>query len=250
MSYIKTEEQISKIKSAGIIVNKIHNELIAMTAPGVNLKDLESKAREIMKSEGVKSGTLGYEGFPSELCISVNQVMVHGIAHNYNLKEGDIISYDVVVQKDGWYADACVTVGVGKLNPRTQLLIDTTKVALAAAIEFAKPGVTLGQLGTFIESFAKVNKFSSAKDFVGHGIGTSMHEDPYVFNYANRSTEELKEGMVICIEPMFIDGKDKLIIDPLDNWTVRPVHGGMTSHDEHTVVIRKNGGEILTGGNK
>ncbi len=250
MHLIKNEEQISKIREAGKIVNKIHNELINMTAPGVNLKTLEEKARQIMKSEGVRSGTLGYEGFPSELCISVNEVMVHGIANNYSLKEGDIISYDVVIEKDGWYADACVTVGVGKINSRTQLLIDTTKEALNAAIKFAKPGVTLGELGAYIEKFAKAKNFTAAKDFVGHGIGTSMHEEPYVMNYANKSKEKLKEGMVICIEPMFIDGDDKLIIDPIDNWTVRPVNGSMTSHDEHTIVVRKNGGEILTGGEK
>lgn len=246
MSYIKTEEQISKIREAGKVVSLVHKELVLMTKPGVNLLELETRAEEIISSNGGRSGTKGYEGFPSSLCISVNEVMVHGIAHDYKLKEGDIISYDVVVEKNGWYADACVTVGVGRIKPNTQKLIDTTKEALTSAIKFAKPGVNLGELGAHIEAFAKKNKLSAAKDFVGHGIGSSMHEDPYVPNYAHKNNFILEEGMVICIEPMFIIGKDKLFIDPMDGWTVRPVHGGMTSHDEHTVVIRKNGGEILT----
>ncbi len=246
MSLIKTEEQISKIKEAGRVVALVKQELVNMTAPGVNLLDLEKKAEEIIKENGGKSGTKGYHGFPSSLCISVNEVMVHGIAHNYNLKEGDIVTYDVVVSKEGWFADSCITVGVGQIDSKTQQLIDSSKEALASAIKFAKPGVTLGELGAHIEGFAHKYGFSSTKDFVGHGIGASMHEDPYILNYANDSKEELVEGQVICIEPMFINGADDLFIDPLDKWTVRPRHGGMTTHDEHTVVIRKDGGEILT----
>ncbi len=246
MSLIKTKDEISKIRESGKIVSIVHNELVKMTEPGINLKDLEKRAEELIIENGGRPATKGYEGFPSALCISVNEVMVHGIANNYVLREGDIISYDVVVEKDGWYADACVTVGVGKLDKRVEKLIASSKEALNAAIKYAKPGITLGQLGEYIESFALKYGFTAAENYVGHGIGESMHEEPYVPNFAHSNKMKLKEGMVICIEPMFIDGEDDLFTDPLDKWTVRTKHGGMTTHDEHTVLITKKGGEILT----
>lgn len=246
MALIKTEEQISKMKEASRIVGVVHDELKKAIKPGVTLLELDELAVEIINREGGKATFKGFSGFPKSICASVNDVMVHGIPNGYPLKDGDIVSIDVGVIKDGWNGDAAFTMGVGNVTEKANKIMSVTKEALASAIKFAKPGVTLGQLGAHIESFATKNGFTAAKEFVGHGIGETMHEDPYIFNYANDSDFALKENMTICIEPMFIDGPDDLFIDPLDKWTVRPHHGGLTTHDEHTIVIRKNGGEILT----
>lgn len=246
MALIKTEEQISKMREASRIVGVVHDELKKVIKPGITLLELDELAVQIIKREGGVATFKGFEGFPKSICSSVNDVMVHGIPNNYALKDGDIVSIDVGVIKDGWNGDAAFTMGVGNVSEKANKIMAVTKEALASAIKFAKPGVTLGELGEHIESFAIKNGFTAAKDFVGHGIGETMHEEPYVFNYKTNSNFKLEENMTICIEPMFIDGEDDLFIDPVDKWTVRPKHGGLTTHDEHTIVIRKNGGEILT----
>lgn len=246
MGLIKTPEQINKMKEAGRIVAKVHRELKAMIKPGVSLLELDAKAEQIIRAEDAIPTFKGFDGFPGSICASVNEEMVHGIPTNRTLKEGDIISVDVGAIKDGWNGDAAFTMAVGEIPASTQKLLDVTKEALASAIKFAKPGVKLGELGAHIESFATKAGYTAARDFVGHGIGESMHEEPYVPNYAFKGGMKLQEGMTICIEPMFIDGPDDLFIDPMDKWTVRPKHGGLTTHDEHTILITKNGGEILT----
>ncbi len=246
MPLIKNQEQISKMREAGRIVAKVHRELKEMIKPGVTLLELDKKTEEIIISEGGIPTFKGFSGFPASICASVNEAMVHGIPTNYELKAGDIISVDVGVIKDGWNGDAAFTMAVGEVPAETMKLLNVTKEALASAIKFAKPGVTLGELGEHIESFAINNGFTAARDYVGHGIGENMHEEPYVPNYGFKGGMKLQEGMTICIEPMFIDGKDELFTDPLDKWTVRTKHGGLTTHDEHTILITKNGGEILT----
>ncbi len=246
MALIKTPEQIKKMEEAGRIVARVHRELKAMIKPGVSLLELDAKAEEIILSEGATPTFKGFEGFPASICASVNEVMVHGIPSNLTLKEGDIISVDVGALKDGWNGDAAFTKAVGKISDKAQKLLDVTKEALAAGIKFAKPGVTLGQLGAEIESYAIKHGFTAARDFVGHGIGETMHEEPYVPNYGFKGGMKLQENMTICIEPMFIDGPDELFTDPIDGWTVRSKHGGLTTHDEHTIVITKDGGRILT----
>ncbi len=246
MPLVKNQEQIKKMEEAGRIVARVHRELKVMIKPGVTLLELDAKAEEIIRSEGAIPTFKGFEGFPASICASVNEVMVHGIPTNLALKDGDIISVDVGALKDGWNGDAAFTKAVGNVSSSTQKLLDVTKEALASAIKFAKPGVSLGELGAHIESFAINNGYTVAKDFVGHGIGEKMHEEPYVPNYGFKGGMQLQEGMTICIEPMFIDGPDDLFIDPIDKWTVRPKHGGLTTHDEHTILITKDGGRILT----
>lgn len=247
MTYsIKSESEINLIREASKIVALVHKELKLIIKPGVSLLELNDKAEEIILANNAIPTFKGYEGFPASICASVNNEMVHGIPTTKTLNDGDIISIDVGVKKNGWNGDAAFTIGVGNISDKAKLLMFVTKEALKESIKFAKPGISLGELGGFIESFALNNGFSAAKEYVGHGIGEKMHEDPLVPNYGFDGGDILKEGMVICIEPMFIDGKDKLFTDPLDNWTVRTKHGGLTAHDEHTIVIRKNGGEILT----
>lgn len=246
MKLIKTEEEIILMKEAGRIVGKVHLELKKIIKEGISLNKLDTIAKAIIKSEGGIPTFKGFHGFPSSICTSVNSAMVHGIPSAYVLKNGDIISVDVGVVKNGWNADAAFTIGVGDVSSKAENIMKVTKEALLSAIEFAKPGVSLGELGKHIESFAINNKYTVAKDYVGHGIGENMHEEPYIPNYAFKGGDILQENMCIAIEPMFIDGKDELFTDPLDKWTVRTKHGGLTTHDEHTIVIRKNGGEILT----
>lgn len=243
---IKNEEQIELMREAGRIVALVHNELKKIIAPGISLIELNDIAEEIITKEGGIATFKGFDGYPKSICTSVNEVLVHGIPTNYKLQDGDVISVDVGVIKNGWNGDAAFTVGVGNIKEKNQKLIDVTREALYSAIKFAKPGVSLGELGAHIEKFAKDNKLSSTKQYVGHGIGETMHEDPFVPNYAFNGGEILEENMTICIEPMFIDGKDKLFTDPLDGWTVRTKHRGFTAHEEHTIVIRRDGGEILT----
>lgn len=246
MSLIKTSEQIKLMKESGRIVALVHSELKKIIRPGVSLIELDQIAEKIILKESGIPIFKGYDGFPSSICTSINEVMVHGIPDQYKLKEGDMISIDVGVKKADWCADAAFTIGVGRISKKAQKILSTTKEALDSAIKFVKPGIKLGELGKHIESFAIKNGFTVARDFVGHGIGREMHEEPYVPNYEFKGGMVLKEGMTICIEPMFIDGKDDLFIDPFDKWTVRTKHRGLTTHEESTVYITKNGGEILT----
>ena len=246
MNYVKSEKEIGYIREASKIVACVHQELKKMIKPGVSLLELDKKAEEIILSKGGIPTFKGYNGFPSTICASVNDIMVHGIPTDRTLKDGDIISIDVGVTKNGWNGDAAFTESIGEESKKIKLLIDVTRDALNESIKFAKPGITLGELGAFIESFATKNGFSVAKEFVGHGIGKDLHEDPLIPNYGFEDGEVLKEGMTICIEPMFIDGKDNLFIDSSDGWTVKTKHGGFATHVEHTIVIRKNGGEILS----
>lgn len=244
---IKTEEEIKKISSASEIVAKVHIELKKIIKPGVKLIDLDKKAKEIIIAEGAEPTFFGYEGYPANICTSVNSTMVHGVPNEYSLKEGDIISVDVGVRKNGYCGDAAFTMNVGEISPRATKLLETSKLALSKAIEFVKPGVTTSQLGEVIENIVTKNGFSVPTDFVGHGIGADMHEEPMIPNFLLEDNGvKLKEGMVICIEPMLIDGKDDLFIDPLDNWSVNTKHGGLTAHDEHTVLITKKGAKILS----
>ncbi len=246
MPYIKNESEIKLMREASQIVAIVHQELKKLLKPGISLLELNNKAEEIILKNNATPTFKGYHGFPSSICASINDIMVHGIPNDRTLKDGDIISIDVGVMKDGWNGDAAFTFPIGNVSKEAKLIMKVTKEALNESIKFAKPGVSLGELGGFIESFAIKNGFTSAREYVGHGIGKEMHEDPLVPNYSFKGGEILKEGMTICIEPMFINGKDELFVDPLDGWTVRTKHGGITTHDEHTIVIRKNGGEILT----
>jgi methionyl aminopeptidase len=216
MSLIKTNDEIIKMREAGRIVAKVHRILKENIKEGITLLELDKLAEETIRAEGATPSFLGFGGFPNSICSSVNEVMVHGIPNNYKLKSGDIVSIDVGAYKDGYHGDAAFTIGVGSVSSRHQELMDVNKLALKEAIDFIKPGITLGELGTLIESFAIAAGFTSAREYTGHGIGSEMHQDPYVPNVSFKGGMVLKEGMTICIEPMFIDGKDRLFTDPLD----------------------------------
>ncbi len=245
-NFTKTTEEIEKIRKAAHIVHLVHQELKKHIKPGVELKHLDKLAHDLIIKNNAKPAFLGYHGFPGSICASVNNVLVHGIPNQYKLQEGDIISVDVGVEKDGYYGDAAFTVGVGKISEKHQNIIDVANQSLKLAVDFIKPGITTGDLGHEIEKFVKSHGYTVPRAYVGHGIGKIMHEDPYVPNYgAKLSGDKLVEGMTICVEPMVIDGADDLITDPIDNWTVRTKHGGYCAHVEHTILITKDGAEIL-----
>ena len=247
-SLSKKEEEINGIIISSKIVAKIHDATREMIKPGMTGKKIEKKAKEIMELHGAISATYNYHGYPAFICISINEELVHGIPNDKELKKGDLVTIDVSLSKDGYYSDAAYTIVVEEYNNEIdKKLLQTTNKVLEIAIENAKPGVKLKDLGAIIESYVKQNGFDVSKDFVGHGIGTKLHEEPSVPNfYDSNNNHILEEGMVICIEPMIMIETNEIFIDPIDNWTARSVNGKNTSHSEHTILITKKGGKILT----
>lgn len=234
------------MKSAGRLVSKILGSLRDMVQPGVTTYDLEKFAASEASKNSAKCAFLGYHDYPSSLCCSLNNQVVHGLPTKVPLKNGDIISLDFGVLLDDFYGDAAITVPVGSVSSQLEQLITTTEQSLYAGIEMAIPGNRLGDISSTIQSFVEKRGFSVVRDFVGHGIGRSLHEDPQVPNYgrANKGII-LKPGMVIAIEPM-INEKSHDVKVLSDNWTVVTCDGGYSAHFEHTVAITEHGPEILT----
>ncbi len=246
-SFSKTPKEIAKVKEASRIVALVHEELKKEIKPGSIPLELDAIAKKIIEENGGKPAFLDYDGFPNSICLSINETLVHGIPNNNPLHEGDIVSIDVGVEKDGYYGDAAFSMGVGKISEKNQKLLDITKEALAIAIAFAKPGVKLSELGKEVQEYVEANELHVVKDFVGHGIGKELHEEPNVPNFFDkRNNFVLQENMTICIEPMVMFETDQVFIDPLDKWSVRNSKGKNTSHEEHTVLITKEGAKILS----
>ena len=244
---IKSPREIELIKEAGEIVRGTFKVLKENTLPGKSTLELDKIAEKYIRSQGAIPSSKGYEGFPGAICISVNDVLVHGIpSKNTILKEGDIVSYDVVVTYKGYYADACRTFPVGEIAPNVAKLVETTRNCFFEAVKLVKPGVHLGDISNMIETVAKKEGYTLTDLFTGHGVGREMHEDPYIFNVGKKGTGPiLKKGMVIAIEPMVNEGKVDLVIDK-DGWTTRTKDGKMCSHYENTVVVTDTGYELLT----
>lgn len=247
MSLVKKQHEIEKIRSAGNLVARVFIELKKMIKPGITTMSLNDFAEQMILDNGAFPTFKGYLGYPYSICASVNNQMVHSFPTTKTLKKGDIVSIDMAVTLDGYVGDSAFTTGVGEISLQNKKLIEATKLALDTAIKLAKPGATLGDLGFAIEQTAIDYGFKSTHQYVGHFIGKKMHEEPAVPNFGqNGDGLKLKEGMVLCLEPMFIDGEDELFTDPLDRWTVRTKHGGNATQEEHTILVTKDGGEILT----
>ncbi len=244
----KSQEEINKISIAAKVVDLIKKETSKMIKSGVSTREIELKAKELMDENNAVSATINYHGFPSYICISINEVLVHGIPAEYRLQDGDLVTVDVSLSVDGYFADSAYTQVVNEYKTQNdKLLCDTTKEALSLAIKNAKPGVKLKDLGKMIEEFVKSKGFDVAREFVGHGIGSSLHEEPSVPNFYDKSNHSvLEENMIICIEPMVMSGKPEIFIDPLDGWTARGIDGKNNAHDEETILITNEGGKILT----
>src|SRR5689334_9929497 len=242
----KTPAQIAHMRRAGRVVAEMHEECARAAKPGARTADLDAAARDVLDRRGARSNFLGYHGFPAVACISPNEVIVHGIPGDRVLDEGDIVSIDCGAIIEGWHADAAITVPVGSAPPDSMRLLDTTKAALDAAIERVAPGNRLGDIGAAVEGVARAAGYEVVREYVGHGIGTAMHEEPEIPNYGTAGRGlRLREGMVLAIEPMLNAGKGTTRL-LADGWTVVTSDGSRSAHFEHTVAVTESGPEVLT----
>ena len=246
MIIIKKHDEISLMRKAGKIVGETLLLLEKKVKPGVTTADLDRMAEEFITKHGAKPSFKGLYGFPSSLCISVNEQVIHGIPGLYILKEGDIVSIDCGAFIDGFHGDAARTIPVGIVSEKAQKLIDITKESFFKGIEFAKEGNRLSDISNGIQSYVEAAGFSVVRDFVGHGIGAKVHEDPNVPNFGKSGRgPKLSEGMVLAIEPMVNAGSHE-VRTLKDHWTVVTADNSLSAHYENTVAILSDGPEILT----
>ncbi|MEW8976851.1 MAG: type I methionyl aminopeptidase [Symbiobacterium sp.] len=242
----KTTREIQQMKEAGLIVWQVHQELARVIEPGITTRELDALAERLIRQAGGIPTFKGYHGYPASICASVNEVVVHGIPGDRKLAEGDIIAIDLGVTYGGWVGDSAYTHPVGKVSPEAARLLEVTRIALEKAIARCYPGNRLGDVGHAVQSYVESQGFSVVRDFVGHGVGARMHEDPPVPNYGQPGTGVLlRPGMVLAIEPMVNVGTWEVrVLD--DGWTAVTADGSYSAHFEHTVAITENGPEILT----
>jgi methionine aminopeptidase, type I len=247
MITIRTPEEIEKIALASKLTADTLSLLEKTVRPGISTLELDRIAEEYIRSNGGIPSCKGYEGYPASLCTSVNDMVVHGIPSAKKiLRKGDIISIDLVVELNGYMGDSCITIPVGHTNKKNLQLIEVTEQALFAGIKQAVPGNHVGDIGYAVEKTVKPYGYGVLREYVGHGIGTDMHEDPEVPNYGTPGHgPRLEEGMVICIEPMITMGSPD-ILTLRDGWGVVTADGKPAAHIEHTVAITKDGPKILT----
>lgn len=252
MIELRTQNEIEEMRPAGRFVAEVLSELSQRAAVGTNLLELDARAHELITKRGAKSCYIDYHPsfgnspFGKVICTSVNDAVLHGLPHDYALKDGDVLTLDFAVAVDGWVSDSAITVVVGTPREADLRLIDTTEVALEAAIEAARPGNKLGDISHAIGQVAKNAGYPVNVEFGGHGVGRTMHQEPSVPNRgrANRGMP-LKPGLVLAIEPWFLETTDKLVQDA-DGWTLRSADGSRGAHSEHTVVITDGDPIILT----
>ena len=243
---IKSDIEIDAMRKAGRIVAEILQRITERVRPGMKTKELDMVAGTELEIRRATSSFKGYHGFPANICVSVNDEIVHGIPGEKVLKEGDIVSLDFGVIYDGFQGDAAVTVPVGEVSPAARRLIDATREALEKGIATAKAGATLGDVSAAIQQFAESRNYSVVREYTGHGIGRDMHEDPQIPNYGIPGTGPvLKKGMTLALEPMLNTGGSSTRIAK-DRWTVLTADGSLSAHFEHTIVINDNEPEVLT----
>jgi methionyl aminopeptidase len=245
--FLKTAAEIEKMRRSGQMLRQVHETVRPLVVAGASTMDLEEAAAAKMSALRAVSAFKGYHGFPAVLCTSVNNEVVHGIpSRSRILGEGDIISIDCGVIVDGFYSDCAVTYPVGQPSPATRKLLDVTQTALEHAIREAQVGGRLGDISAAVQELCEGQGFGVVKEFVGHGIGRSMHEDPQVPNFGTRGKgPRLKAGMVLAIEPMINAGRAEVKVLP-DGWTTVTLDGSLSAHFEHTVAITKDGPQVLT----
>lgn len=246
MIYLKTKEEIELLRENNLLVSATLAEVAKHIAVGVTTKQLDAIAEEFIRSHGAVPGFLGYGGFPATLCVSVNEQVVHGIPSDYALKNGDIVSVDCGTIMKGFYGDSAYTFAVGEVAPEVEKLLTVTKEALYKGVAQAKPGNRVGDISAAVQQHAESNGFSVVRELVGHGLGKDMHEEPEVPNYGTRGRGPLlKEGMVICIEPMINLGTRNVVFEQ-DGWTVRTKDRKPSAHFEFAVAVTKDGPDVLT----
>ena len=243
----KTNEEIELLRESNLLVGKTLGEVAKIIRPGISTLELDAVAEEFIRSNGAVPGFLGYGGFPNTLCISVNDEVVHGIPSAKKiLQEGDIVSVDCGVLKNGFYGDSAYTFQVGEVADDVKELMRVTKEALYKGIEQAVVGRRIGDIGSAIQNYCESHGFSVVRELVGHGVGRELHEDPQVPNYGSRGQgTKLVEGMVIAIEPMINLGRRNVVMNS-DGWTIRTQDGKPSAHFEHTVAVGKSSADILS----
>jgi methionyl aminopeptidase len=242
----KTPAQVDEMAVAGEILVRCLQMLAAKARPGVTTKDLDLAAEKLIRSQGAEPAFKGYRGFPASICASPNSMVVHGIPAADELKRGDVLSIDVGVVKDGWVADAAMTVPIGPIDPGARKLLDVTKGALLAGVEQMQPGNRLGDVSAAIQRAVEIEGLSIIRTLVGHGIGREMHEDPQVPNFGTPGKGPLlEEGTVLAIEPM-VNAGGPLVRMGDDGWAVYSEDGSLTAHFEFTVAVTADGPRILT----
>ncbi|MED3322642.1 type I methionyl aminopeptidase [Bacillus thuringiensis] len=246
MIICKTPREIEIIREAGRIVALTHQELKQHITPGITTKELDQIAEKTIQKYGATPSFKGYNGFPGSICASVNEELVHGIPGKRKLKEGDIISIDIGAKYNGYHGDSAWTYPVGNISESVQKLLDVTEKSLYLGLEQVKPGERLSNISHAVQTHAEENGLSIVREYVGHGIGQDLHEDPQIPHYGppNRGPR-LKPGMVICVEPMVNQGR-RYVKTLSDDWTVVTVDGKWCAHFEHTIALTEAGYEILT----
>jgi methionyl aminopeptidase len=246
MIIIKSSREIEQLKRSNVIVAEVFQKLKKVIAPGITTMELDQIAEEIILSKGATPAFKGYRGFPATLCISINEEVVHGIPSQRRLKEGDIVSIDVGSNLDGYFGDGAITLPVGEVDRAAQRLLEVTERALYIGIEKAKVGNRLFDISYAIQTWVESHGFSVVRDFVGHGIGMDLHEEPQIPNFGSpHQGPRLERGMVFALEPMVNEGTYEVKILS-DGWTVVTADGKRSAHFEHTIAITDGGAEILS----
>ncbi len=246
MITIKNKKEFEKMAVAGRCVAAVHEAVVEAADVGVTLLDLDLVAADVIRGHGCKPSFLGYQGFPGSICTSPNNVIVHGIPDKYRLKEGDILSIDAGAIYEGYHGDAAITFGIGEISQDAANLLDVTNRALWAGIDQVADGAKTGDIGYAVEQVASPHGYGVVREYVGHGIGRSMHESPQVPNYGTPGRgHRLKQGMAICIEPMFNLGSEATRTED-DGWTVVTDDGSISAHFEHTISLTADGPRVTT----
>lgn len=243
---LRNQAQIAKIRDAGRLVAQAHAMLREYVVPGVTTIELDRIVEGYLREHDASPSFKGYKGFPASTCISINDVICHGIPDATALRDGDIVSIDIGAHLDGWHGDSCVSYGVGALDPISQKLLDVTKRAMELGIAEARDGNRLGDIGAAVQEYVEANGFAVVREYTGHGIGRSMHEPPTVLHYGKRGTGlRLRAGMVLTVEPMVNAGKAETR-QMRDGWTVKTVDGSRSAQFEHQVAITDGDPELMT----
>lgn len=246
MIICKTPREIEIMREAGRIVALTHQELKKHIVPGITTKELDKIAEAFIRKHDAKPSFKGYNGFTGSICASVNEELVHGIPGNRVLNNGDIISIDIGAEYNGYHGDSAWTYAVGSIDKETQRLLDVTEESLFKGLNEAKPGDRLSNISHAIQTYVEANGFSVVREYVGHGIGQDLHEDPQIPHYGPPNKgPRLKPGMVLAVEPM-VNAGSRYVKTLADDWTVVTVDGKMCAHFEHTIAITETGFEILT----
>lgn len=246
MIKIKNKRALENMRIAGERLAKIFENVADIITPGMTTGELDRRIDSLIREQGLRPECLGYGGYKHATCISVNDVIVHGVPSDLKMKNGDCVKVDTVVSYKGWCADMARCFYVGEVRPEIKKLVGTAQAALDKAIEMIKPGVNLEDVARNMQEIIEGDGFGVVRDFVGHGIGSDMHEDPQVPNFVTGEPGViLREGMTLAIEPMITEKSYQVSVDP-DGWTARTADGGWAAHVEDTIAVTKTGAEVLT----